>query len=83
MFDQFEEEFAEANLLLSDVEDEDDRTSSDFAAELTEAREAVERVRSEYERALASLPEHDQAGMRKKYELGVVGLRDRLGALDS
>ena len=80
--DQLSDELSEANLLLSDLVDEDDRASEDFMEDMKELRSAYEQVRSTYDRTLAASSEKDQTRLRKNFELAVVGLRDKLHALE-
>ena len=80
--DHLSDELAEANLLLSDLLDDDDRSSDDFKADLEEVRAAYAAVREAYDAAMAALPEKEQVSLRKNFDLAVVGLRDKLVALE-
>ena len=80
--DHLSDELAEANLLMSDLLDDDDRSSDDFKADLEEVRAACAAVREAYDAAMAALPEKEQVSLRKNFDLAVVGLRDKLVALE-
>ena len=80
--DHLSDELAEANLLLSDLLDDDDRSSDDFKADLEEVRAAYAAGREAYDAAMAALPEKEQVSLRKNFDLAVVGLRDKLVALE-
>ena len=62
--------------------DDDDRESVDFHDDLDELRRAVAAVHLAYDTALTSLPEGEQASLKKNFDLAVVGLRDKLQALE-
>jgi hypothetical protein len=80
--DHLSDQLADANLLLNDLLDDDDRSSDDFRADLEEVRTAYNEVSSAYDSAMAALPEHEQSILRKNFDLAVVGLRDKLLALE-
>lgn len=80
--DAISDALGEANLLLNDLLDDDDRESEDFFTDLDEVREAYQTVLKAYESALAALPADEQTGLKKNFELAVVGLRDKLQALE-
>ena len=80
--DQVSDALGEANLLLSDIVDDDDRDSNDFLDDMAELRTACEQVESAYAEALAASPEDAKAALKKNFELAVVGLRDKMRALE-
>ena len=80
--DHLSDELHEANLLLSDLVDDDDRESEDFKDDLEELRGAYARVVDAFETAQSVGSEEDQQAVRKNFELAVVGLRDKLSALE-
>ena len=80
--DHLSDRLAEANLLLNDLLDDDDRESADFRSDLEEVQEAYTEVCSAYDSAMEALPENEQAALRKNFDLAVVGLRDKLLALE-
>ena len=80
--DQVSDALGEANLLLSDIVDDDDRESEDFLADMDELRDACTQVEDAYAEALAAGSENEQAAIKKNFELAVVGLRDKMRALE-
>ena len=77
------DQLAKANILLADLIDDDDRISDDFKDDLEEMRTAYADIRTAYETAIASLPdETEQTKLKKNFELAVVGMRDKLSALE-
>ena len=80
--DHVSDTLAEANLLLNDLLDDDDRTSEDFHADLEEVQDAYKAVCEAYDSAMGSLSENEQVSLRKNFDLAVVGLRDKLFALE-
>ena len=83
MADDISDKLAEANLLLSDLVDDDDRESDDFKEDLASLQSAHEAVMAAYESALASGTEDEQERLKKNFGLAVVGLRDKVLALES
>ena len=79
--DHLSDSLAEANLLLNDLLDDDDRESEDFISDLSEVQEAYQAVCDAYDSAMAAGSESEQAALRKNFDLAVVGLRDKLLAL--
>ena len=49
---------------------------------MAELRTACEQVESAYAEALAASPEDAKAALKKNFELAVVGLRDKMRALE-
>lgn len=81
--DDLSDQLAKANILLADLIDDDDRISDDFKDDLEEMRTAYADIRTAYETAIASLPdETEQTKLKKNFELAVVGMRDKLSALE-
>ena len=81
--DDISDKLAEANLLLSDLVDDDDRESDDFKDDLASLQSAHQEVVTAYENALASAAGDEQERLKKNFGLAVVGLRDKLLALES
>ena len=81
--DHLSDQLATANLLLNDLLEDDDRTSDDFREDLEEVQAAYAAVQEAYAAALASLPEGEHGALRKNFDLAVVGLRDKLVALEA
>ena len=82
--DNLSDELHEANLLLTDLVEDDDRSSDDFKHDLDELRAAYARVVEAYDDALTSASDGSQAvSVKKSFELAVVGLRDKLSALEA
>ena len=81
--DDISDKLAEANLLLSDLVDDDDRQSDDFKDDLASLQSAHQEVVTAYENALASAAGDEQERLKKNFGLAVVGLRDKLLALES
>ena len=80
--DHLSDSLADANLLLNDLLDDDDRQSEDFLADLEEVQDAYKAVCDAYDGAIAALPENEHDGLRKNFDLAVVGLRDKLMSLE-
>ena len=80
--DHLSDMLAEANLLLHDLIDDDDRESDDFKSDLSEVQDAYRAVCDAYDVAIATGSESEQAALRKNFDLAVVGLRDKLMALE-
>jgi hypothetical protein len=80
--DLLSDELAEANLLLNDLLDDDDRESDDFRSDLAEVQKAYVAVCDAYDSAMVALSEKEQASLRKNFDLAVVGFRDKLVALE-
>ena len=80
--DHLSDTLHDANLLLSDLADDDDRSSEDFKQDLEELRAAYADVVEAYEAALASEEGPAQVAVKKNFELAVVGLRDKLSVLE-
>lgn len=68
--------------MLSDLADDDDRSSEDFKQDLEELRGAYGLVMEAYESALEE-EGSSQAAVKKNFELAVVGLRDKLSVLEA
>ena len=86
--DNLSDTLQDANLLLSDLVDDEDRSSEDFKNDLEELRTAYARVQEAYEVALAleseALPgAGPPVGVKKSFELAVVGLRDKMTSLEA
>ena len=86
--DNLSDTLQDANLLLTDLVEDEDRSSEDFKNDLEELRAACARVYDAYEVALALESEASPdagppAGVKKAFELAVVGLRDKLSALEA
>ena len=81
--DSLSDALHDANLLLSDLADEDDRSSEDFQQDLEELRAAYATVVEAYDGALASEAGAAKVAVQKNFELAVVGLRDKLSALEA
>ena len=74
---------AKSEVPTDDVED-DDRSSDDFKHDLDELRAAYARVVEAYDDAVTSASDGSQAvSVKKSFELAVVGLRDKLSALEA
>ena len=80
--DHLSDTLQDANLLLSDLADDDDRSSDDFKQDLEELRGAYGLVMEAYESALEE-EGSSQAAVNKNFELAVVGLRDKLSVLEA
>ena len=80
--DHVSDVLADANLLLNDLLDDDDRESEDFRADLAELQQAYVAVCDAYDNAISSLPPEEHDALRKNFALAIVGLRDKLGALE-
>tara|TARA_B110001452_G_scaffold52144_2_gene39729 strand:- start:1503 stop:1922 length:420 start_codon:yes stop_codon:yes gene_type:complete len=80
--DHLSDTLQDANLLLSDLADDDDRSSEDFKQDLEELRGAYGLVMEAYESALEE-EGSSQAAVKKNFELAVVGLRDKLSVLEA
>ena len=86
--DNLSDTLQDANLLLTDLVEDDDRSSEDFKNDLEELRTAYARVQEAYEVALAleseALPgAGPPVGVKKSFELAVVGLRDKMTSLEA
>jgi hypothetical protein len=86
--DHLSDTLQDANLLLADLVEDDDRSSEDFKDDLEELRAAYARVQEAYETALAleaeALPgAGPPVGVKKSFELAVVGLRDKMTSLEA
>ena len=86
--DHLSDTLQDANLLLADLVEDDDRSSEDFKNDLEELRAAYARVQEAYETALAveaeALPgAGPPVGVKKSFELAVVGLRDKMTSLEA
>ena len=81
--DNLSDTLHDANLLLTDLVEDEDRSSEDFKNDLEELRTAYARVLEAYEGALALESEAARAGVKKSFELAVVGLRDKMSALEA
>ena len=63
--DTVSDALADANLLLNDLVDDDDRESEDFLDDLAELREAYATVVTAYESALSALTPDEQTNLKK------------------
>ena len=86
--DHLSDTLQDANLLLADLVEDDDRSSEDFKNDLEELRAAYARVQEAYETALAVEAEAlpgvgPPVGVKKSFELAVVGLRDKMTSLEA
>ena len=86
--DNLSDTLQDANLLLTDLVEDDDRSSEDFKNDLEELRTVYARVQEAYELALAleseALPgAGPPVGVKKSFELAVVGLRDKMTSLEA
>ena len=80
--DTLSDEWGAGDVLFGERGDGEDRESEDFHADLAEVQQAYANVCDAYDSAIAVLPEQEQSALRKNFDLAVVGLRDKLVALE-